>query len=260
MSRELGPRRKGDVIEVAITGDRFAYFQDLGLDHGMGLVRFLPGEYDAPLRGESLAALVAAETLYVGYCDVRYLLEDEGFSFIANVPVPEGEDHSPVAVTAAIWGDWREWWVRDSDGTESQGADYVLEHPDVIVEHLPRANEYPSAAEVRARIEAGWRPWNRVPVEFDHPAREPLPGGHIEEPRTIYLTYFSSRDAAERFAAAAAIQENKLSIGVPQHDEYGKWAVSVERAGYFNRRLDAKLHALAEEFGGIYDGDVDISR
>jgi hypothetical protein len=61
-------------------------------------------------------------------------------------------------------------------------------------------------------------------------------------------------------SGAAAIQENKLSIGVPQHDEYGKWAVSVERAGYFNRRLDAKLHALAEEFGGIYDGDVDISR
>jgi hypothetical protein len=59
----------------------------------------------------------------------------------------------------------------------------------LIVEHLPRANEYPSAAEVRARIEAGWRPWNRVPVEFDHPAREPLPGGHIEEPRTIYLTF-----------------------------------------------------------------------
>jgi hypothetical protein len=37
-----GVRPDGNVIEVALSGSRFAYLQDLGEDRGMGLVRFCP--------------------------------------------------------------------------------------------------------------------------------------------------------------------------------------------------------------------------
>lgn len=249
----------GDVIEVDLSGSRFAYLQDLGPGRGIRLARFLPGIYDERLRGDGLETLVAGEKLYTANCLTDHLLAEDGARIVGRLPVPEGEVRMPAMISGAWSRDWRDWWVRDEDGSEIRAPEYLVRHPGAKLEDLPKSNDTPGPLGIRARIEAGWTPTNRVHVEDPTPGRtfaERL-GRRIERPRTRYFAYFPDKNAAECFGAS--IGDTLAEVELPEHDQDGLWEVRVEQDGYLNRKLASKLRKLAKEHGGMYDGDIDIS-
>jgi hypothetical protein len=250
---------KGDIIEVDLPSGHFAYIQDLGPGRGSRLVRFLPGTFGTPLRGDRLESLVRGGSLYRSHCFVELLLVEDGARIIANLPIPVGEGSMPPMVTMSSPRDWRRWWVTDENGVKLRAQEYLDLHPGTEIDHIVKSNDMPGPKELRARIEAAWSPTNQVEVQVDDTAPPSSERFHqITHPRTTYFMYFKSREAATVFIEST--EEENLEFTLADHDQDGLWEVTAALDGYATRPLAKRLRSATEDMGGIFDGSIDISK
>jgi hypothetical protein len=256
-----GASTKGDVVELTVGQHRLAYLQDCGLGWGLRLARFLPGVYGHTLSASELKKLVEGPSLYRAHCLIDFLLDEDGTRVAANLPVPVGEDVPPDMVSISLGDDWRRWWIKTSDGSKVPATEYAISHPETDVTLLPRADDLPDPRLLRARIAHGWTPSTPISIdehEIGESDAETVVGATITQPRTMYLSYFADQALANEYATR--MRQHGVDIAVADRERDGHWKVEVIRSGYFDREFGEIAEANANDLGGIYDGDVDISK
>jgi hypothetical protein len=154
--------------------------------------------------------------------------------------------------------DPNKWKIRDAEGNRSPSADFLSKNPGVDLDDLPRHNDLPGPLVVKARIEAGWTPSNRVPISVA-PMKDSssVIGTRISNPKTRYLIHFEDKDSARRFVKE--LNSNNSRVEFPEYEQDGFWTVEFERDGYVDEDFVLRVQAVADRLGGIYDGDMDVS-
>jgi len=249
---------KGDIIEVDVSTG-YSYLQDQGLVSGMRLTRFLPGIFSKKLRAKTLEDLVHRKALYRANALTSLLLLENYARVVDNLPIPTSDANPPIMIMSGWSKDPNKWRIRDADGKQILASDFRRIYPDVDVNELPRHNDVPSPRTLKARIEAGWTPSNKVPILLED---VPMPsssviGEIIDKPKTLYFVHFANRKSAKQLVKE--LDTVDLRTEVSDHEQDGVWTVEIERNGYVDETFVNQVKEIADRLGGTYAGDLDIS-